>query len=99
MMRSVRLSADELDRLVRRLRTAGCVFAEEEAGLLAEAEGYLDLEKRRAVMAKLEKIMLDDGPAVVPVWRAVFNFSDKKIKGYQIHPSIYVDFKDLWLES
>ena len=36
-MRSVRLSADELDRLVRRLRAAGCVFAEEEAELLAEA--------------------------------------------------------------
>ncbi len=67
--------------------------------LLAEAEGYLDLEKRRAVMAKLEQIMLDDGPAVVPVWRAVFNFSDKKIKGYKIHPSIYVDFKDVWIEA
>jgi len=67
--------------------------------LLAEAEGYLDMEKRRAVMAKLEQIMLDDGPAVVPVWRAVFNYTDKKIKGYKIHPSIYVDFKDLWLEG
>ncbi len=67
--------------------------------LLAEAEGYLDMEKRRAVMAKLEQIMLDDGPAVVPVWRAVFNYTDKKIKGYKIHPSIYVDFKDLWIEA
>ena len=39
MMLSVHLPADELDRLVRRLRAAGCVFAEEEAGLLAEAAG------------------------------------------------------------
>jgi peptide/nickel transport system substrate-binding protein len=30
--------------------------------LLAEAKGYLDVERRRAVMAKLERIMLDDGP-------------------------------------
>ncbi|MBL8700894.1 MAG: ABC transporter substrate-binding protein [Alphaproteobacteria bacterium] len=67
--------------------------------LLAEAEGYLDVEKRRAVMAKIEQIMLDDGPAVVPVWRAVFNYTDKKIKGYKIHPSIYIDFKDVWLEG
>jgi len=67
--------------------------------LLAEAEGYLDVEKRRAVMAKLQQIMLDDGPAVVPVWRAVFNYTDKKIKGYKIHPSIYIDFKDVWLEG
>ena len=67
--------------------------------LLAEAEGYLDVEKRRAVMAKLQQIMLDDGPAVVPVWRAVFNYTDKKIKGYRIHPSIYIDFAGLWLEA
>jgi release factor glutamine methyltransferase len=37
MMQSVHLRADELDRLVLRLRAAGCVFAEEEAGLLADA--------------------------------------------------------------
>jgi peptide/nickel transport system substrate-binding protein len=67
--------------------------------LLAEAEGYLEVEKRRAVMAKLQQIMLDDGPAVVPVWRAVFNYTDKKIKGYSIHPSIYIDFAGLWLEA
>ena len=30
--------------------------------LITEAEGYLDVEKRRGVMAKLEQIMLDDGP-------------------------------------
>jgi peptide/nickel transport system substrate-binding protein len=57
------------------------------------------VEKRRAVMAKLQQIMLDDGPAVVPVWRAVFNYTDKKIKGYKIHPSIYIDFAGLWLEA
>jgi peptide/nickel transport system substrate-binding protein len=67
--------------------------------LITEAEGYLDVEKRRAVMAKLERIMLDDGPAVVPLWRAVFNYTDKKIKGYKIHPSIYVDARDIWVEA
>jgi peptide/nickel transport system substrate-binding protein len=67
--------------------------------LLAEAEGYLDVSKRKEVMAKLQRIMLDDGPAVVPVWRAVFNYTDKKIKGYKIHPSIYIDARDLWIEA
>jgi peptide/nickel transport system substrate-binding protein len=67
--------------------------------LLTEAEGYLDVERRRAVMAKLERIMLDDGPAVVPLWRAVFNYTDKRIKGYRIHPSIYLEFKDVWVEG
>lgn len=67
--------------------------------LLSEAEGYLDVEKRRSVMNKLEQIMLDDGPAVIPLWRAVFNYTDKKIKGYKIHPSIYIDAKDMWIEA
>jgi peptide/nickel transport system substrate-binding protein len=67
--------------------------------LITEAEGYLDVAKRRAVMAKIEAIMLDDGPAVVPLWRAVFNYTDKKIKGYKIHPSIYIEAKDMWVEA
>lgn len=67
--------------------------------LITEAEGYLDVEKRRAVMAKIQAIMLDDGPAVVPLWRAVFNYTDKKIKGYKIHPSIYVEAKEMWIDA
>ena len=67
--------------------------------LITEAEGYLDVAKRREVMAKLEQIMLDDGPAVVPVWRAVFNYTDKKIKGYKIHPTIYIEAKDMWIDA
>jgi peptide/nickel transport system substrate-binding protein len=67
--------------------------------LITEAEGYLDVAKRRSVIEKIERIMLDDGPIVLPVWRAVFNYTDKKIKGYRIHPSIYVEAKDMWLEA
>ncbi len=67
--------------------------------LITEAEGYLDVEKRRGVMAKIQAIMLDDGPAVVPLWRAVFNYTDKKIKGYKIHPSIYIEAKDLSVDA
>jgi peptide/nickel transport system substrate-binding protein len=67
--------------------------------LITEAEGYLDVAKRREVMAKIQRIMLDEGPVVVPLWRAVFNYSDKKIKGYKIHPSIYIDIKDLWIDA
>jgi hypothetical protein len=36
---------------------------------------------------------------VIPVWRAVFNYTDKKIKGYKIHPSIYIDARDMWIEG
>ena len=61
MMRSVHLSADELDRLVLRLRAAGCVFAEEEAGLLAEAASSAEeleaLTARRAAGEPLEPLV------------------------------------------
>jgi peptide/nickel transport system substrate-binding protein len=67
--------------------------------LITEAEGYLDVEKRRGLMAKIEQLMLDEGPVVVPLWRAVFNFTDKKIKGYKIHPSIYIEAKDMWIDA
>ena len=68
-------------------------------GLITEAEGYLDVAKRKDIISKIAKIMLDDGPVVVPVWRAVFNYTDKKIKGYKIHPSIYIEAKDLWVDA
>jgi peptide/nickel transport system substrate-binding protein len=66
--------------------------------LITEAEGYLDVEKRRTVMAKLERIMLEEGPVVVPVWRSVFSYTDKRVKGYKIHPSVYIEAKDLWVD-
>lgn len=63
--------------------------------LLAEAEGTLDVEKRRAVMAKLEAIMVADGPIVQPVWRATITFMDKKVQGFQMHPTGYINAKSL----
>ena len=63
--------------------------------LLTEAEGLLDVEKRRAVMAKLETMMIEDGPIIQPVWRATMTFMDKKVKGFQMHPTAYIDAKNL----
>lgn len=67
--------------------------------LITEAEGYVDVEKRRSLMAKIETLLLDEGPIVLPLWRAVFNYTDKKIKGYKIHPSIYIEAKDIWVDA
>jgi release factor glutamine methyltransferase len=63
-MRIVSLSAEESDRLVARLRAAGCVFAEEEAAVLAEAAGSTrsggvleDLVVRREDGEPLEQVV------------------------------------------
>jgi len=63
--------------------------------LLTRAEGILDVEERREAMAELERIMLEDGPACIPLWRAVFTAMDKRLKGFQIHPTNYL-FCEEW---
>ena len=58
--------------------------------LLAKAEGTLDLTKRKETVAKLEAIMQEDGPIVQPVWRSIFTFMDKRVKGFSMHPTNYM---------
>ena len=58
--------------------------------LLDQAEGTLEVDKRRVVMAKLEKIMQDDGPIVQPLWRVIQTGYDKRVKGFRMHPTQYI---------
>ena len=39
--------------------------------LLGKAEGTLDVEQRRAIMAELETSRQEEGPIAQPLWRAV----------------------------
>jgi peptide/nickel transport system substrate-binding protein len=57
--------------------------------ILTQAEGTLDLAKRKELVSKLEAIMVEEGPLVQPVFRNVFTFQDKRVKGYHAHPSNY----------
>jgi peptide/nickel transport system substrate-binding protein len=63
--------------------------------LLTEAEGTLDVEKRRVIMAKLEQIMLDEAPIVLPLYRALFTFSAKKVVGFRMHPTAYINANEI----
>lgn len=58
--------------------------------LLTEAEGILDPKERSKVMAKIEAIMQDEGPIVQPYWRVFSTVMDKKVKGFELHPSQYI---------
>lgn len=58
--------------------------------LLTEAEGILDPKERSKVMAKIEAIMQDEGPIVQPFWRTFSTVIDKKVKGFELHPSQYI---------
>jgi peptide/nickel transport system substrate-binding protein len=58
--------------------------------LLGKAEGTLDVDKRREILGELEAIMLEDGPITQPLWRSVYAAYDKRVEGFQIHPTLYI---------
>lgn len=58
--------------------------------LLTQAEATLDVEARRAITEKLEKILQEDGPIVQPLWRSTFVAFNEKVKGIVLHPSLYI---------
>jgi len=58
--------------------------------ILTEAEGTVDITKRKELMARLQKIMQEDGPIVQPLWRKNFTFYDKRVQGFKMHPTSYV---------
>ena len=60
--------------------------------LLTEAQALADVEKRRAVMAKVQKLIQDEGVTVQPYWRSVYRHGKPGLVGagmhitFEIHP-------------
>ena len=63
--------------------------------ILTKAEGLLDFDRRREVVAELQKIMREDGPTVQPIWRMFFTVHDKRLQGFMPHPTRYAFFNEL----
>ncbi|NGO54855.1 ABC transporter substrate-binding protein [Allomesorhizobium camelthorni] len=66
---------------------------------IAEALTISDAEKRRVVMADIEKILQDSGIIIQPYWRNVYVHSAKRVKNHAVHPSLIQDFTKVWLDS
>lgn len=67
--------------------------------MLDEAEAILDHKERRKVMARIQPYMREHGPIGLPFWRSVFQAADQRIKGYRVHPALYLLLNDTWLEA
>jgi len=67
--------------------------------LLNQAESILDLEERKAVMAKLETIMQERGPIAQPIWQAAISASDKRVKGFTMHPANFIFGEELAVDG
>ncbi|MEM7091083.1 MAG: ABC transporter substrate-binding protein [Pseudomonadota bacterium] len=61
--------------------------------LLSEANSIADADKRREVMSKLQKIVIDDGVTIQPYWRAIMRHHRDNVVGADMHiaylPQIY----------
>jgi peptide/nickel transport system substrate-binding protein len=58
--------------------------------LLNQAEATLDVDKRRLVMAEIQKLMQEEGPMVQPLWRSTFVAYTERVRGFELHPSLYI---------
>ncbi|THH37137.1 ABC transporter substrate-binding protein [Aliishimia ponticola] len=63
-------------------------FANEEFDtLLAEAMALADADQRREVMAKLQKILQDEGVVIQPYWRSTYRHHKENVVGAEMHPT------------
>jgi peptide/nickel transport system substrate-binding protein len=66
---------------------------------LDEAEATLDVEARRAIMERVEKILQDDAIMVQPIWRPLYTAAANRVHNFPPHPTNYHQFNKVWIES
>jgi peptide/nickel transport system substrate-binding protein len=69
----------------------------EFSSLLEEANGTLDVEKRRKIFCKLEQIQIDRGSIGISYWRNVWMVTRKRVNDAVSHPNGYLFCSKLWL--
>lgn len=67
--------------------------------LLAEALAIADADKRREVMAKIQKIMQDEAVLIQPYWRSVYRHHTDKVKGAEMHPTFEHHHYKWWMAA
>jgi peptide/nickel transport system substrate-binding protein len=67
--------------------------------LLDQAAAILDVDERRKVMAKLEKILQDDAIIIEPFWMNSYGAANKRVQGLTHHPMHEHHFNKVWIAS
>jgi peptide/nickel transport system substrate-binding protein len=71
---------------------------EEFDTLLLQAQGTLDVEARRAIMADIETIMQERGPVGIAFWESAPGAWSPKVQGYAQHPTYYHLWNATWID-
>lgn len=71
-------------------------FANEEFdALLAEALSIANADQRRDVMARIQKILQDEGVIVQPYWRSIYRHHKPNVVGAEMHPTFEIHVSKL----
>ncbi|GAB4578633.1 MAG: ABC transporter substrate-binding protein [Anaerolineales bacterium] len=71
---------------------------EEFSTILKQAQGTLDLEARRALMAKLQEIQSTRGSIAIAFWKNVWAISNPAFQGIEGHPTQYELWRGVWYD-
>ena len=66
--------------------------------LLQQAVGTLDVEARKAIMAKLEVIQRDRGSIGIAWWQNSWEVFNPGFQGVSAHPTNYNLWREVWLD-
>lgn len=66
---------------------------------LDAAEAELDVNKRKELLKPCRQILRDAAIIPQPFWRTVSKAASNKVKGLQVHPALYHQFQNVWLEG
>ena len=72
---------------------------EEFTELLLQAQGTLDVEARRAIMADIQRIQMERGSVAIAWWRAAFSLSNPAFQGIIAHPTTYNLWREVWYDA
>lgn len=66
---------------------------------LGEAMATPDVDARRAIMERVEKLLQDSGTLIQPFWRAVIRHHTEEVKNFDAHQAVEFHMEDVWLDS
>lgn len=67
--------------------------------LLTEALAIADADQRRDMMAKLEKLMQDEGVVIQPYWRSIYRHYKPSVVGAEMHPTFEIHVSKMGFSS
>lgn len=70
---------------------------DEFSEILEKANGTLDVEKRRKLFCKLQKIQYERGSIAIGYWRAGWMIARSSVKDMKGHPNGYMLFNDVFM--